>query len=85
MKFENGEAFLDGNSVMALDNIPVYHMNESLQSRRKKKEELEEKEHELYSNGAKKRESPLHAEYLQTSEELHKLQDWLHKTEADII
>ena len=86
LKFEDGEAKLDGKPVLALGNVPIYSKNEELQKRIAEKQSLDEEFANLRVAMIKAPEDDeLFSRLMDVSKQRNQLSDQIHQMEISIL
>ena len=86
LKFEDGEAKLDGKPVLALGNVPIYSKNEELQKQMAEKRRLDEEFADLSVAALKAPEDEeLSSRLREVSKQRNQLSDQIHQMEMSIL
>ncbi len=86
LKFEDGEAKLDGKPVLALGNVPIYSKNEELQKQMAEKRRLDEEFADLSVAALKAPEDEeLSSRLREVSKQRNRLSDQIHQMEMSIL
>ena len=86
LKFEDGEAKLDGKPVLDLKNVPIYSKNEELQKQVAEKQRLDEEFADLRVAMIKAPENEeLFSRLMEVSKQRNQLSDQIHQMERDIL
>lgn len=86
LKFEDGEAKLDGKPVLDLKNVPIYSKNDELQKRMAEKRRLDEEFADLSVAALKEPENEeLSSRLRKISKQRNRLSDQIHQMEMSIL
>ena len=86
LKFEDGEAKLDGKPVLDLKNVPIYSKNEELQKQMAEKRRLDEEFADFSVAALKEPENEeLSSRLRKISKQRNRLSDQIHQMERDIL
>ena len=86
LKFEDGEAKLDGKPILALGNVPIYSKNEELQKRVAEKQRLDEEFADLrVAMITAPEDEELFSRVMDVSKQRNQLSDQIHQMEMSIL
>ena len=86
MEFQNGQAYLDKQPVMSLENVPLYYGNETLQQKKERKKKLDAEYAVLVSESGKNpADEELGDKIWELVGERKKIQEAIHQIEMDML